>query len=369
MMSFAERKRERDVLNPTILLFSHLTSREIVTVLKYVLPAALLLVGNQVFADSPDLCLKSTDEGDFQFDTEQIQGTIRLDGAYHGVTRLVDKRTGRQVIDSRYSALNLFKLMSVNQAMGQPRNMERTTQVSSRWVEATWSATDDHRGEIAARYELVEANAIDLTVTVRSEGVYRDYELFVSNYFDKVLRPHVYLQSRSRQPPQLVVPMVNDVFRGAVLVFPRDPHSARLCLDGRWERNERNTPIVQMCPVRRYAHCLAFLTDPDEQIGVALMSRPGDCYAISTRYHADDDADRLTTYSAFDFSLFGDDLLPGIERTVKVRMALISLDGDPDRPLKAYQAFSAEMNRRSDQDNVPEKPAQGASSIGDTRTQ
>jgi len=312
------------------------------------LPAVLLLVGTQAFADSPDLCLKPADEGVFEFDTDQIQGTIRLDGAYHGVTRLVDKRTGRQVIDSRYSALNLFKLMSVNQVMDQPRNMERTTQVTSRWVEARWSATDGHRGEITARYELAEANAIDVTVTVRSQGVYRDYELFMSNYFDKALRPHVYLESRGKKPPQLVVPMVNEVFRGTVLVFPRDRHSARLCLDGRWERNERNSPIVQMCPVRRYAYCLAFLTDPEEQIGVVLMSHPGDCYAISTRYYADDDTDRLTTYSAFDFSLFGDDLLPGVERTVKVRLALIPLDGDLDRPLKVYEEFIAGMNGKSD---------------------
>ena len=66
----------------------------------------------------------------FDFETEQIQGTIRVDGAYHGVTRLVDKQTGRQVIDPRYSALNLFRLFSVNQGMGQPRTMERTIQVT-----------------------------------------------------------------------------------------------------------------------------------------------------------------------------------------------------------------------------------------------
>jgi len=313
------------------------------------LATVVLLVAAQTFADSPNLNLKPTDEGCFEFDTGQIQGTVRLDGAYHGVTRLVDKRTGAQVIDSRYSALNLFKLMSVNQIMGQPRSMERTTQVSSDWVEVKWAATDGHKGEITARYAVAEANAVDVTVTVRSQGAYRGYELFMSNYFDKVLIPHVYLQSRGKKPPQLVVPMVNDVFRDTVLVFPRDPHSARLCLDGRWERNEWGTPVVQMCPVRRYAHCLAFLTDPEQQIGVVLMSHPRDCYAISTRYHANDDADRLTTYSAFDFSLFGDDLLPGFERTVKVRLALIPLDGELERPLKLYEAFSAGMEKKSGQ--------------------
>ena len=289
----------------------------------------------------------------FDFDTDQMQGTIRLDGAYHGVTRLVDKHTGRQVIDSRYSALNLFKLMSVNQAMDQPRNMERTTRVASDWIEVEWAATDTHQAQITARYEVPEPNAVDVTVTVRSRGTYRGYELFMSSYFDKVMRPQVYLQSRSAGP-ELVVPTVNDVFRGTVLVFPRDAHSARPCLDGRWDRNERSTPTVQMCPVRRYAHCLGFLTDPDEQVGVVLMSHPRDCYAISTRYYAEDDADRLTTYSAFDLSLFGDDLLPGVERSVKVRLALVRLDGDLSRPLECYRAFIGERDEQLDQPHTPD---------------
>ena len=280
----------------------------------------------------------------FDFDTDQIQGTIRLDGPYHGVTRLVDKRTGRQVIDSRYSALNLFKLMSVNQTMDQPRSMERVIQASSDSVEVTWAATDTHKAVVTARYEVPEPDAVDVTVTVGSQGTYRGYELFMSSYFDKLMRPHVYLQTGRQETPQLVLPTVSDVFRGTVLVFPRDAHSARRCLDGRWDRNERGFPTVQMCPVRHYACCLALLTEPDQRIGVVLMSHPRHCYAISTRYHADAEADRLTTYSAFDLSLFGDDLLPGLQRSVRVRLAVIALDGDLSRPLALYRRFIAEIN-------------------------
>ncbi len=293
--------------------------------------------------------LRPNDSGDrFDFETQQIQGTIRLDGAYHGVTRLVDKRTGRQVIDPRYSALNLFKLMSVNHAMDQPRSMKRTTTHGPNWAEVKWAATESHKAELTARYEVVEPNAVDVTVTVRSEAAYSGYELFMSSYFDKVLRPHVHLEPGTRKAPGLVVPTVNDVFRGTVVVFPRDAHAARLCVDGRWERTERGTPTVQMCPVRHYAHCLAFLVDPDGQLGVVLMARPRDCYAISTRYHADNDADRLTTYSAFDLSLFGDDLLPNDERTVRVRLAVTPLDDELSQPLKLYQAFVAETNDELD---------------------
>ena len=278
----------------------------------------------------------------FDFETDQIRGTIRLDGSYHGVTRLTDKHTGRQVIDSRYSALNFFKLMSVNQVMGEPRKMERTTRTDAHWVEVTWPRTPSHKAEMTARYEVIEPNAVELTLTVRSQGSYRAYEVFTPNYFDRAFRPHVYLWSRGRRAVELVRPTVNDVFRGTVLVFARDAHAARHCIDGRWERNEGGRSVVQMCPVRHYAHCLGLMVEPETQLGIVLMSRPTDCYAISTRYHAENDADRLTNYSAFDLSLFGDDLVPQVERSVRVRLAVTAVDRDLSQPMQLYEEFIAE---------------------------
>src|SRR5262245_52815421 len=147
----------------------------------------------------------------FDFETAAIKGTIQPQGAYHGVTRLVDKRTGRQLIDPRFSALNLFKLHSVNHYMGQPREMERTVTASPTAVEIKWAATVAHQGEITARYEVREPNAIDVTVTVRAQGTYPGYEVFMSSYFDSVLEPHVYLTPRvPTAEPQLVLPMVNE---------------------------------------------------------------------------------------------------------------------------------------------------------------
>jgi hypothetical protein len=319
---------------------------------------ACFLAFNLVFtATAGSFCLSAepmlvpADNGtSFDFETPDLQGTIRTDGPYHGVSRLVDKRTGKQVIDPRYSALNLFRLFSVNQGMGMPRMMERTVQATPQSVEIKWAATDAHQGEITARYEVREPNAVDLTVTIRSKGAYSGYELFMSSYFDKLLRPHVFLQPVGRgalnPEPQWVLPMVNDAFRGTVLVFPRDSHSARRCVDGRWERNEFGAPTVQMCPVRHYARCLAVLTDADKQSAVVLMAQPTECYAISTRYHADEEADRLTPYSAFDLSLFGHDLLPDDVRTAKVRLTVAPLDSTMSQPLKLYEAFLAETKSK-----------------------
>lgn len=282
----------------------------------------------------------------FDFDTKQMSGTIRLDGAYHGVSKLIDKRTGKQVIDSRYSALNFYKLMSINQVMDEPRKMARMIKSGDHWVEVTWPATDSHQGELTARYEVSSPNSIDLTLTLQSKGTYSAYEVFMPNYFDKSLQPHIYLWTRGRRAEELVLPRVNDVFRETVLVFARDAHASRHCIDGRWDRSEWNRSTVQMCPVRHYARCLAFMVDKEKTLGAVLMSTPQDCYAISTRYHADNDADRLTSYSAFDFSLFGVNVIPGDQRTVRVRLALTDLDKEMSQPLKLYQAFLAESNEQ-----------------------
>ncbi len=79
-------------------------------------------------------------------------------------------------------------------------------------------------------------------------------------------------------------------------------------------------------------------------MAAVMMSRPRHCYAVSTRYFADKDEDRPTTYSAFDHSLIGDDVAAGDERTVRVRLAITPLDDQMSQPLELYRAFLAERD-------------------------
>ncbi len=287
-------------------------------------------------------------ETGFSFETSQLKGSIQPEGSYHGVNHFALKKAGRDVIDPRYSALNLFKLMAQNQYMGEPRKMERTVKVMPDALEITWLPTEQHKAKVVARYEVSGPASVDVTVTVHCEGTYPAYEIFMPSYFDNTLRPHLYLkQARSPQkPPDLVVPMMNDVYRGTLLVFPRDIHAARVAIDGRWDRNEFKAAVVPVTPVRHYAHCLAFLADAEKTFAVVVMAHPKDCYGISARYFANKPEDRLTSYSAVDFCMFGENMLPGKIRTTRLRLALTPLDESMSQPLKLYQEFLSSFDEK-----------------------
>lgn len=282
----------------------------------------------------------------FDFDTPVMSGSIQAEGSYHGVTRLVDKRSGKQVNDARYSVLNLFKLMAVNLGMGTPRTMQREVRATDTVVEIFWPATDGHQAEITARYEVRGPDTIDLRLTLRAKGTYAGYELLLPNYFDMAMVPHVYLLRRATggKPPaaDLVVPGLSEVYRGCSLVFPRDAHTARHPLDGRWERSEFKANIAPFFPMRHYAQPMAFMTDPEKKNAVVLMMKRESCAAISARYYTERVEDRATTYSAVDFLIFGGDLLPGDVRTADVRLVLTPLDAEMSQPLKLYEKFLTE---------------------------
>lgn len=297
-------------------------------------------------AAEPALLTKNAETGAFDFDTPLMSGSIVADGPYHGVVRLVDKRSGKQVNDARYSVLNLFKLMSVNLGMGTPRLTKREVKATDTSVEIFWPATDDHQGEITARYTVSRPDTIDLHLTLRAKGTYAGYELLLPNYFDTSMIPHVYLLRRaiSGKAPEadLVVPAFSEVYRGCSLVFPRDAHAARRPLDGHWERSEFKANVAPFFPVRHYAHPFAFMSDPEKKHAVVLMMRRAACSAISARYYTPRIEDRATTYSAVDFLIFGDDLVPGDVRTAQVRLVLTPLDDAMTQPRAFYEKFNAE---------------------------
>ncbi len=288
----------------------------------------------------------------FEFETAEMRGSLRGESPdpekdiRHGVNYLVHKPTGVSIVHPKYSALNLFRLFATHLGMGQPRTMKRTLHADGNKLHIRWDPTPEHHASIDAIYEVKEPNVIDLSITVRSNAAYEDYEIFLSNYFDPPLLAHVYLATdrydRSPGKEELVAPQVNPVFRGVGLVYARDAHAARRCVDGRWERRELGCPTAQFHPQRDYAVPVAFQADLQHRVAAVLMSTPQDCFAVTSGYNTADPNDAWKNQNPLYLSLFGDDFLPGDERTVHARLVLTALDEKLSQPLALYRAYEKE---------------------------
>jgi hypothetical protein len=261
----------------------------------------------------------------------------------HGIKSLIHSPTGAEVVHEKYDLLNLFLLFAKNRCMGAARDYERTIEVAGDRATITWPANETHQAEVIAVYELSGPNTIDLSVTVRSQWPYPKYEVFLSNYFNRSMRPHVYLQEcpwvDPPDAPQWAAPVANDVFAGTGLVFPRDFHAARNSVDGRWTGI---WALYQWNPQRMYELPLCMQADADTGVAAVLMSRPEDCYAVVTGYADAHPDDPFGNQNPMYLSLFGEDLSPGDESTADVRLAIIELDDEMQRPLEAYEKFVAQ---------------------------
>jgi len=277
----------------------------------------------------------------WSFETEDLVGTLDPTGPRHGVKTLVHKPSGLDVVHPKYDALNLFLLFATNRCMGAARALERTVEAGDDRLTVHWPPTPEHNAELTAVYRLVEPNAVDLTVTVRSNWPYPAYELFLSNYFDPVMQPHVYVQaspySDPPDQPQWIAPQVNDVYLGTGLVFPRDFHAARRSVDGRWTGI---WALYQWNPQRCYELPLMMQVHPEQPVAAVLMARPEQCFAAVSGYNSENMDDPFKGQNPLYFSLFGDDLSPGDERTAHVRLVVTGLDDPMQRPLELYADFA-----------------------------
>lgn len=278
----------------------------------------------------------------WRFETDELEGVLNPMGARHGIKTLTHRPTGVDVVHEKYDLLNLFLLFAQNRCMGAARDYERQVEVDGDRLTVTWPPNDTHQAALTAVYELSGPSTIDLTVTVRSEWPYPKYEVFLSNYFNVAMDPHVYLQQcpyvEPPDAPQWAAPTANDVFAGTGLVFPRDFHAARNSVDGRWTGI---WALYQWNPQRIYELPICMMVEPQTRVAAVLMSRPEDCYAVVTGYANAHPDDPFGNQNPMYLSLFGEDLSPGDERTAHVRLAVLEMDEEMRRPLEAYEAFVA----------------------------
>ena len=296
------------------------------------------------------------DEKVYAFETAEIQGVLRPGNEFphHGLTSLVHKATGVEFVHPLYAILNLYRFMHCDPAgttgmdsdLGNPRQGERDIEADANSVTLRWALQDPAHPVMAIRYEIQEPATIDMTVTVMPNAAARDFEALLACYFDPAHVPHVYLArdrfeledepGRFGDEPELAPVNVNPVFRGGVLVYPRDEDAVGVSVDGRWR------DIARFAPVRRYKLPVCFQADRQRRVAAVLMSRPEDCFAVSSGYDSPDARDRFHKHNPLYLSLFGGSLEPGVARAARARLVVTALDEDCSQPLQRYADFLEE---------------------------
>ena len=273
----------------------------------------------------------------WEFETEVLAGTIRPWGHHHGVNHLIHKPTGVRLVHPDYTLFNLYFIFCEGACLASARSAQKTVRVHEDCVSIHWKAAELHRAELTACYRVLEPNIIEFSVTVNAMENYTAYEAFLSSYFDLSLRPYVYVSGGSfvGSRPHWYTPVVESLYRDNAIVFPRDARCARMHLDGRWGNVKT---LYQWKSQQYYGLPLAVQADRERGVGAVLMSQRQDCPSINwtvgisdprqSSYRSDHLDDPMNARNPLYFSLFGEDVEAGVERTARVRLVVVGLDDD-----------------------------------------
>ncbi len=291
-------------------------------------------------AEGAELAFTKESEGLFAFDTGVVKGKLRADGKSQGIFTLVDRETG---LDLAYGGnnpgiLSYYRVFETNKryegtARGWPLVAECLADGALR---LEWPSRAERPFTLSATYRWSAANTLDLETAVTPKKRLKDFEVFLSSYFQKGFRGSVYAQNpRHVDRSDAFLPTDgNPLNVGTYLAFPRDLAATQLIYDGRWELGQ--SP-VQMSVSQYHAAPLAMRTNAAHGLGFLQMARPDDCFAIEMAYNSDP-PDGVSNHYSMYFSLFGGDIPKG--KTVRTHSRVVIGRGiDQEKALALYKAF------------------------------
>ncbi len=285
--------------------------------------------------------------GVWAFETEAMRGELSVapEAHVHGITSLIQKRTGRQVVQDGLFCLHLYRVLARNHWLSQCRDVPHTGALEGDEVVIRWPKDALGPGlDAEAGYRVSSEHSIDLRVTLSSAGRWhRDLELYTSNYFAHDMAPGLYTVTPFSGPVSAANPGVatrpadNPATRFCYQVWPRDVFGAQRFTDGRWEYGTHSP--VPWAIGRWFAYPFGFYATEDRRTLAVVMARAADCFALCSSYRSDDPGDAVAHHNSLYHNLIGEDAGPGWQRTVCQRLVLTDW-ADEDAPLKAFRAFA-----------------------------
>lgn len=284
-----------------------------------VLTFAFAIAGVAAMAQQPakQVFTPGSTAGEFLFDTGTMQGVMRAGGASIG---LVPAEYGPNHLALAKPAplpglLNYYRVFSTNHRHGDSmRVIPSTAEVTAPdTLKVRWEPGDDRPFALTATYRWSAPDTLDVETVVEAKSALPDFEIFLSSYLtERFASTQVY----AKQPDGKKAFMAADPAEGTWQMFPRNADAVRLIKDGRWGY----PPSPVDWAIRpEFAAPLLYRRDAETKLVQVMMSRPKDCFAVSTP------CSNEAHYSLY-CSLFGKSFAAGDTARAYTRMIVAPLD-------------------------------------------
>ena len=303
-----------------------------------------VLLTNLAVAESADLAFKAAGEGTYEFNTGTLKGKVRLGGRSQGMTELVDVASGTPIAHGGNlpGVFSYYRLFTTDKRYGHAaRDWPTVSRVlADGSLEVRFTPPEEVPFKMTAVYRWKTPDTLDVQTIVTAKEALPRFEVFLSSYFVKEMQSLVYVRpSRfGSDKPRLMPADVNPLVDGTYLMFPRDVAATKMIVDGRWEHPPN---AVQWSITRLLAGPMAVRHDRRTGLAAVVMSRPEDCFAVSTPYNKSP-PDGVAGHASLYLSLFGHDLKQGETARAHARLVILR-DYSDAKAVEQYEAYCKEQ--------------------------
>jgi len=252
--------------------------------------------------------------GELRFDTGVLRGILREGGTSEGLNP-IEYATGSLSLAKWPGLLNYYRVFTTNRRYGHNmRDVPSEAEViAPDTLRVRWAPCEERPFALAATYRWTAPDTLDVETVVEAKNVLPDFEVFLSSYMvDRFPAASIYVkQADGKAAFVSAAPEF-----GQWQMFPRDAAAVKLIQDGRWTIPPNP---VDWAIRPEFAAPLSYRRDPASKLAIIIMTRPEDCFALSTPQSND------PHYSLYQ-SLFGRTLEAGDTARACTRMIVAPLD-------------------------------------------
>ena len=263
--------------------------------------------------------------GAFRFDTGMVRGVLRDGGASLGLFPIEHRASGRPLA-SPLGLMNYYRIFTATHRDCESMRAlpAEAEQIAPDAVRVRWAADAERPFTLTAIYRWRAPDTLDVVTEVEAHKDLPDFEVFLASYASAQFPvTSVYVGPDDGGKTFMTAESEAGVWQ----MFPRDDAAVNMIQDGRWTIEP--SPVdwaIRPC----FAAPLLYRRDPESNLAIVLMTRPGDCFAVSTPHRGEG---HFSMY----LSLFGRSLSPGDTVHAYSRMIFAELD-DP-AIVARYEAF------------------------------